>query len=135
MNKAILKGRMTKDATIRYTKDGKAVASFSIACDRMKDKNGNQQADFINCVAWEKIADTVSKYCGKGREILVEGRIQTRNYDASDGSKRYVTEVVVTHLEFCGKKSDAQGGGQQGNQQQNANSETYNQLTEDEIPF
>ena len=110
MNKAILLGRLTKAPEIKYTQSGKAVASFTLAVDRRKSANGDSQADFISCVAWEKTAETIGSYCGRGQQIAVEGRIQSRIYDAQDGSKRYVTEVVVQSMEFCGKKGDNAGG-------------------------
>ena len=109
MNKAILLGRLTKDPEIKYTQSGKAVASFTLAVDRRKSASGEKQADFISCVAWEKTAETIGNYCSRGQQIAVEGRIQSRSYDAQDGSKRYVTEVVVQSMEFCGKKSDNGG--------------------------
>ena len=109
MNKAILLGRLTKDPEIKYTQSGKAVASFTLAIDRRRGANGEKQADFISCVAWEKTAETIGNYCSRGQQIAVEGRIQSRSYDAQDGSKRYVTEVVVQSMEFCGKKSDDGG--------------------------
>ena len=108
MNKAILLGRLTKAPEIKYTQSGKAVASFTLAIDRRKGANGEKQADFISCVAWEKTAETIGNYCDKGQQIAVEGRIQTRSYDAKDGTKRYATEVVVQSMEFC----DSKGGGQ-----------------------
>ena len=109
MNKAILLGRMTKDPEIKYTQSGKAVASFTLAVDRRKSANGDSQADFISCVAWDKVAETIGNYCSKGQQIAVDGRIQSRRYEAKDGSKRYVTEVVVQNMYFCGKKSDNAG--------------------------
>ena len=111
MNKAILLGRLTKDPEIKYTQSGKAVASFTLAVDRRKSASGEKQADFISCVAWEKTAETIVNYCGRGQQIAIEGRIQSRSYDAQDGSKRYVTEVVVQSMEFCGKKGDNAGQG------------------------
>ena len=108
MNLVILKGRLTKDPDIRYTQSGKAVASFSVATDKRVAQNSQgPKADFHNCIAWETLAETIGNNLTKGREILVRGHLQTRSYDAQDGSKRYVTEVVVTYFEFCGKKSDA----------------------------
>ena len=101
MNKVILMGRMTRDIELRYTQSGKAVGQFALALD--KYANGEKSADFINCVAWEKTAETIKNYCGKGRQILVEGRLQSRSYE-KDGQKRYITEVVVSHMEFCGSK-------------------------------
>ena len=109
MNKAILLGRLTKAPEIKYTQSGKAVASFALAIDRRRSAGGEKQADFISCVAWEKTAETIGNYCSKGQQIAVEGRIQSRSYDAQDGSKRYVTEVIVQSMEFCGKKGDNGG--------------------------
>ena len=108
MNHFVGIGRLTRDPEVRYTQSGKACARFTLAIDRRKSSDGNQQADFIPCVAWEKTAEVISQYTGKGRKIAVEGRIQTRSYDAKDGTKRYATEVVVQSMEFC----DSKGGGQ-----------------------
>ena len=107
MNHWVGIGRLTRDPEVRYTQSGKACAKFTLAIDRRKSGDGNQQADFISCVAWEKTAEVISQYCAKGKKIAVEGRIQTRSYDANDGTKRYVTEVVVNSMEFC----DSKGGG------------------------
>lgn len=108
MNLVILKGRLTKDPDIRYTQSGKAVAVFSMATDKPYAQNNQQgpTADFHNCIAWDKLAEIIGNNLVKGREALVRGHLQTRSYDAQDGSKRYVTEVVVERMEFCGKKSD-----------------------------
>ena len=104
MNNFVGIGRLTRDPEVRYTQSGKACAKFTLAIDRRKSSDGNQQADFIQCVAWEKTAEVISQYCTKGKKIAVEGRIQTRSYDANDGTKRYVTEVVVNNMEFCDSK-------------------------------
>ena len=106
MNHFVGIGRLTRDPNVKYTQSGKAYASFTLAIDRRRSGDGNQQADFISCVAWEKIAEVISQYCTKGKKIAVEGRIQTRSYE-QDGNKRYVTEVVVQSMEFC----DSKGGG------------------------
>jgi len=108
MNYFVGTGRLTRDPEVRYTQSGKAYARFTLAIDRRKSGDGNQQADFISCVAWEKTAEVISQHCTKGKKIAVEGRIQTRSYDGNDGNKRYVTEVVVQSMEFC----DSKGGGQ-----------------------
>ena len=110
MNHFVGIGRLTRDPDVRYTQSGKAVASFTLAIDRRQGTNGETQADFVACVAWEKTADVISRYCTKGKKIAVEGRIQTRSYEAKDGTKRYATEVVVQSMEFC----DSKGGGQDG---------------------
>ena len=105
MNKVLLHGRMAKDPDIRATANNKKVASFTVAVDKVVD--GNREAEFINCVAWQKTAELIEKYFFKGKEILVsDGRLQTRSYEAKDGGKRYITEVIVNEIEFCGAKGD-----------------------------
>ena len=113
MNKVILKGRLARDPDLRYTTSGKAVASFSLAVNRRYSSNNNNQgptADFIPCVAWDKLAEIIANNLIKGSEALIEGRLQVRSYDAQDGSKRYVTEVIVGEMEYCGSKKDNGGG-------------------------
>ena len=100
-------GRLTRDPDVKYTQSGKAVARFNLAIDRRRSADAEKQTDFIPCVAWEKTAEVIAQYVSKGQKIAVEGRIQTRSYDANDGTKRYVTEVVVNNMEFC----DSKGGG------------------------
>ena len=107
MNHFVGIGRLTREPNVKYTQSGKAIASFTLAIDRRRSTDGKQQADFIQCVAWEKTAEIISQYVTKGQKIAVEGRIQTRSYDANDGTKRYVTEVIVQSMEFC----DSKGGG------------------------
>ena len=106
MNKVILIGRLTKDPELRTIASGNATTSFTIAVNRnFTNQNGEREADFINCVAWRKQAENVAKYCTKGSQVAVEGRIQTRSYDAKDGTKRYVTEVVADNVTFLGSRA------------------------------
>ena len=128
MNHFVGIGRLTRDPEVRYTQSGKACAKFTLAIDRRKSSDGNQQADFISCVAWVKTAEVISQYCTKGKKIAVEGRIQTRSYDANDGSKRYVTEVVVQSMEFC----DSKGGGASTT---NGGAYAGTPVPDDDIPF
>lgn len=102
MNKILLIGRLTKDPDLRYTQNGKAVCSFTLAVDRPYSKDGEQEADFINIVAWNKSGENAAKYLAKGRQAAVEGRLQIRTYDGDDGKKRWVTEVVADRVEFIG---------------------------------
>lgn len=107
MNKVILIGRLTKDPEMRTTGNGLTVTTFTLAVNRpFADQNGERTADFINCVAWRKQAENIAKYCTKGTQVAAEGRIQTRSYDANDGSKRYVTEVVCDNVTFLSAKGD-----------------------------
>lgn len=117
MNKVLLVGRITKDPEIRYTQSGIPSVSFTLAVDRgMRDANGNRQADFISCVAWRGQADFISRFVKKGFLLSVEGRIQTRNYQAQDGQTRYVTEVVLDSVENLQPRDP---NAQQGAYQQN----------------
>ena len=105
MNTVILIGRLTKNVELRYTQNETPVATTTLAVNRQKNKNGNQEADFINLVIWNKLAETMDKYCKKGDKIGVLGKIQTRSYEDSNNNKRYVTEVIVESIEFLEPKS------------------------------
>lgn len=107
MNKIILVGRLTRDPELRSTSTGISTANFTVAVNRnFKNKDGQYDADFISCVAFRNTADFISKYFKKGNMICLDGRVQTRSYDAQDGTKRYVTEVVVENVEFVGGKNE-----------------------------
>lgn len=111
MNKVVLIGRLTKDPELKFTPGtGTAVATFTVAVDRRFSKDGQKEADFIPIVVWGKQAESTANYMSKGRLIGISGRIQTRNYDAADGTKRYVTEVVAEEVQFLewGEKSGSQ---------------------------
>ena len=107
MNHSTIMGRFVADPELRRTTTGKAVVSFTIACDKPGKDNG---ADFIPCVAWDKTADFINNYFLKGSPIAVEGRLSSRQYEAKDGQKRNVLEVVVSQAHFCGKKESADDG-------------------------
>lgn len=101
MNIAVLQGRLTKDVEVRYTDTGKVVANFTLAIDRPFVKEGGQrEADFIPIVLWNKTAEVAGNNVHKGDRLLVEGRIQVRNYTDKNGVKRYITEVVGDRIEF-----------------------------------
>ena len=107
MNRATLIGRITKNIELKATTSGKSVATFTLAVNRdYKNADGNYDADFINCVAYEQRAETISKYVHKGDKFCVTGRISTRTYDKADGSKAYITEVIVDGFEFIENKKD-----------------------------
>ena len=102
MNTVILIGRMTKDAEVSYTQSNTAIARFTLAVDRQKQG----EADFIRCVAFNKTADLLSRYCGKGSKLGVEGRIQTGSYQ-KDGKTYYTTDVIANRIEFLDSKREA----------------------------
>lgn len=107
-NFVILKGRTTKDTELKYSQNNVAMASFTLAVNRRYVKEGEErQADFISCQIFGKTAETFSQYVKKGNEVMIQGRIQTRNYDDKDGKKVYVTEVIVESFEFCGSKQQS----------------------------
>ena len=102
MNKVVLVGRLSADPEIRFTQSGSQVASFHLAVD--SGYGDHKRTDFIPHVAWNKIAETVGNNLGKGRKVLTEGRLQIRSYDATDGTKRRVAEVIIEHIEFLDSK-------------------------------
>lgn len=106
MNKVTLLGRLAQDPEIRYTNNGKAVTNFTMAVDRGKDKG----ADFIPVVFWDKTAETIGNYVKKGQRLLVEGRLQVRSYENTNGEKRRVTEVVGSYMEFIEKAEKTNSG-------------------------
>ena len=113
MNKVILMGRLTRDPEVRYSQNGDsnlAIARYTLAVDRRFQKNGgDQQADFISCVAFGRSGEFAEKYFKQGTKICIEGRIQTGSYTNKDGAKVYTTEVVVENQEFAESKASAAG--------------------------
>lgn len=101
INNVVLVGRLTRAVDLRYTSNGTAYASFTLAADRdFKNQNGERETDFINCVMWRKPAENLANYTKKGSLIGVEGRIQTRNYENEQGKRVYVTEVLAERFHF-----------------------------------
>lgn len=155
MNNANLVGRLTRPVDLRYTQTGIAYGSFTIAVNRKyKNKDGEREADFINCVIWKKGAELLANYTQKGSLIGVSGPIQTRSYDNQQGQRVYVTEVLVENFDFLeSRKNDADGFSNAGNintqnfnKNQNlggnfanndpftANGETF-EVQDDDLPF
>mgnify|MGYP000642178338 FL=1 len=113
MNKVILIGRCTRDPEVRYSQgeNATAVARYTLAVDRQFKRDGDQSADFINCIAFGKRGEFAEKYLRKGTKIAVVGRIQTGSYTNKDGNKVYTTDVVVDEHEFVESKASQQNGG------------------------
>ena len=106
MNKVTLLGRLTRDPEFDQTTTGISVAKFTLAVNRRyTNEDGEREADFINIVAWRTNADICHKYLKKGRQVCIIGSIQTRTYDAQDGTKRFVVEVIAEEVEFVGSKA------------------------------
>lgn len=141
MNKVILMGRLTRDPEVRYTQgdNASAVARFFLAVDRRFKKDGEQTADFINCVAFGKTGEFIEKYGRKGTKFVVEGRIQTGSYTNKDGQKVYTTDVVVEQVEFAESKASADGN--TANNTSNSNTPTDTSFMDipdsidEELPF
>jgi len=107
MNRTILVGRLTADPELRTTPNGIATTRITVAVNRMPNANGERVADFINVVVWRRQAENVAKFCTKGSLVGIEGRIQSRSYDAQDGTRRYVTEVIADNVIFLGSRSSS----------------------------
>lgn len=143
LNKTILIGRITKDLELKRTQSGTSVLSFALAVNRRTQKQGQQETDFINCVAWNKTAELMERYLRKGSLIGVEGRIQTRSYDNQQRQKIYVTEVVIESVEFLESKR-AQQNNQSNRVQYQEQQQAYNEfdmsdgnldISNDDLPF
>ncbi|MFH0886592.1 MAG: single-stranded DNA-binding protein [bacterium] len=104
-NKVFLIGNLTRDPELRYTPAGIPIARFSVAVNRPAKKGSEGGVDFINCVAWRRLAEIVGEYLKKGRPVAIEGKLQIRQYE-KDGEKRTISEVIVDNLQMLGKKSD-----------------------------
>lgn len=137
INNVVIVGRMTKEADLRYTQGGNAVASFTVAVNRnFTNAQGERDADFINCVIWRKSAESLANLTSKGSLIGIVGRLQTRNYENQQGQRVYVTEVVAESFQLLESKEI------NNNRQEQAKSEptttptnTTPDVTDDDLPF
>ncbi|MGV3723864.1 MAG: single-stranded DNA-binding protein [Actinomycetota bacterium] len=112
MNKVILIGNLANDPELKYTPSGVAVSTFRVAVSRtFTNAQGEREADFIDVVAWRQSAEFAANYLGKGRLVAVEGRLQIRSYQAQDGTRRRVAEVVADHLKALDRPRDGGDGG------------------------
>ena len=108
MNKVILMGRLTRNPELRQTTSGIPVCSFSIAVNRRFAKDGQQNADFINCTAWRQQAEFICKYFQQGSMIAIVGSLQSRSWDNQEGKRQYSTDVIVEEVHFTGSKRESQ---------------------------
>ncbi len=150
LNRVVLIGRLTKDPELRYTSNGTAVATFTLAVDRnYTNQQGERQADFLNIVVWRQLAELCANYLKKGRLTAVEGSVQTRNYENQEGRKVYVTEIVADNVRFLESNRDRgesgsypssppkEFGGQQNRRDNNQDpfaGETID-ISDDDLPF
>lgn len=129
LNRIILIGRLTRDPELRYVPSGQPVASFSLAVDRpFANQQGERETDFIDIVAWRRLAEQVSQHLSKGRLVAVEGRLQIRSYETQDGQKRKVAEVVADGVRFLDRKAT-------GVPAATAQAGEFAEETEEEAPF
>lgn len=154
INRIILVGRLVADPELRYTPAGIPVCKFRLAVNRIFKNEGEQQADFINCIAWRKQAENLANYMRKGSLVGIDGRIQTGSYEGQDGKKVFYTEVVAESIQFLESKNAQNGSNSTANYQGNTNYQSSNQnaytaqnqlnnepfandgvVTDDELPF
>lgn len=110
LNRIVLIGRLTRDPEVRFTPNGKAVCTFTLAVDRnFTSQDGTRETDFINIVVWGKQGENCGQYLAKGRLAAVDGRLQIRSYDGSDGQRRYMTEVVADNVRFLSARENGSG--------------------------
>ena len=127
MNKVILIGNLTKDPEVRTTNNGTYVTTFSIAVNRKyKAQDGSQITDFFDIVAWRQLAELCGKYLEKGRKVGIVGELQTRSYESKDGTKRYLTEIVASEVEFLTPKGAVQG---------TVDAEGFTDVDDSDLPF
>lgn len=141
INNLTLVGRLTKDPDLKYTGNGTAVATFTLAVNRnFTNQSGEREADFINCVIWRKPAETLANYAKKGVLIGVTGRIQTRSYENQQGQKVYVTEVIADNFQLLESKKanssqNTQGSGVSNSQTNNYTRSQQNRNNDESDPF
>ncbi|KRN36130.1 single-stranded DNA-binding protein [Lactiplantibacillus plantarum] len=152
INRSVLVGRLTRDPELRYTNSGAAVATFTIAVNRQfTNQNGEREADFISCVIWRKAAENFTNFTHKGSLIGIDGHIQTRNYENQQGTRIYVTEVVVDNLSLLESRAESehhQSANSNGHSSNNSNNRKYDNnqsqygnnggqmdITDNDLPF
>lgn len=134
LNRIILIGRLTRDPELRYVPSGQPVASFTLAVDRpFANQQGERQTDFIDIVAWRRLAEQVTQHLAKGRLVAVEGRLQIRSYETQDGQKRKAAEVVADAVRFLDRKAGAGPAG--GVEPREGEPETAEGGGDDDVPF
>ncbi len=137
LNKVIIMGRLTAYPELKYTTSGTPVTSFAIACNRdFKDANGNNATDFFDVIAWRERAEFATKYLQKGRQIAVEGSLQTRKYTDKNGSSHKVVEIVASSIYFADSKAEGKKEGDAAPAFEASSSEGFTEVSGDEdLPF
>ena len=139
MNKVILIGNLARDPELKQTASGTVVCQFTIAVQRrFANAEGRREADFLNVIAWRQLAENCARYLAKGRKAAVEGSIQTRSYDAQDGSKRYVTEIIADSVEFLSPAAQSAPLPEEppaNIRPQQTHMNEFQEIDDDELPF
>lgn len=133
INKVVMVGNMTRDPELRRTANGNPVASFTLALNRIQQSSDGQQADYISCVVWGKIAESTAQYCSKGSKVGVVGHLQSRSYDNAQGQRVYVTEVVCEQVDFINTRNQ-----ENNNQPQQVENSPFDQgfnIMDEDLPF
>ncbi len=138
LNKVMLIGNVGKDPEMRYTANGKAVTTFSLACNRTHNTpegERKEETDWFDVVTWDKLAELCSQFLQKGRQAYVEGRLQTRSWEGQDGQKRYKTEVVAQTVLFLGSAGGNSGGGPRMQERYDDSAAVGAAVDPDDLPF
>ena len=136
MNKVILIGRLTKDPELTTTGSGISVCRFALAVERkFTNADGEKEVDFLNIVAWRGLADNCNKYLRKGNKCGVVGSIQTRSYDAADGTKKYLTEIIAEEIEFLSPKTENENKPQTESQKRQEVMKEFTPIDDSQLPF
>lgn len=138
MNLIVLIGRLTADPELRYSGNGVAISNFKLAVDRnFKNAQGQKETDFIPCVAYKQTAELIANYLSKGKMAGVEGRLQVRSYDAQDGQKRWVTEVIVNNIQFLSPREASVASNEGAERGYGPDNRSYGNEVDDmsDIPF
>ena len=136
MNKVILIGRLTKDPELTTTGNGISVCRFALAVERkFTNANGEKEVDFLNIVAWRGLADNCNKYLRKGNKCGVVGSIQTRSYNAADGTKKYLTEIIAEEIEFLSSKTENENKPQTESKKKQEVMKDFTPIDDSQLPF
>jgi len=136
MNKVVLIGNLTRDPELTVTSGGISMCKFTVAVSRnYTNSNGEREADFLNVVCWRGLAENVAKYLTKGKKVGVWGSVQTRSFEAQDGTRRYITEIAADDVEFLSPGPGAGQGGGAPSQPRSSGSDELIPVSEDDLPF
>ena len=136
MNNVVLIGRLTKDPELTTTGSGISVCRFALAVDRkFTNADGEKEVDFLNIVAWRGLADNCNKYLRKGNKCGLVGSIQTRSYDAADGTKKYLTEIIAEEIEFLSSKTENENKPQTESQKRQEVMNAFTPIDDSQLPF